>query len=79
MQANHRLHDRTLIGVEITALDQVIGKRSTLIERPRLEGGNKLALIDEAVLEGEQTEEQVIGSSGRGHESWSAHFGPGAP
>ena len=46
---------------------QVVGQRPALVAGPGLEGGDELPLVDHAVLECEQTEEQVaIGGDG-GH------------
>src|SRR5262249_25721892 len=59
VQRDHRLDAGSLLGVEVTTADEVNRQRSALIARPRLKGGHELHLIDQAVLEREQAEEQV--------------------
>jgi hypothetical protein len=49
--------DGGLLGViEVTEGDKMVGQRSALIERPSLEGGHELNLIDQPILEREQSE-----------------------
>ena len=69
VQADHGLDDRPLIGLEIAPADQVFGQRSILLERPGLEGGHELGLVDHPVLEGDQAEEQVAVGVGHGGSS----------
>src|SRR4051794_8028204 len=45
-----------IVGVEIA---KVVGERAGAGARPRLEGGDELVLVDQAVLKGEQAEKQV--------------------
>src|SRR5262245_25360805 len=45
----------------------MVGQGTGLVERPRLEGGHELALVDQAVLQREQAEEQVAVSGDGGH------------
>ena len=53
------------VGVEVAAVDEVVGQRAgTLSRGPGLEGGDELALVDQAVLQGEQPEEQVAVGGG---------------
>jgi hypothetical protein len=59
VQRDHRLDAGSLLGVEVTAADEVNRQRSALIAGPRLKGGHELHFIDQAVLEREQAEEQV--------------------
>ena len=54
-------------GIEVTRVDQVVGQRSALVARPGGEGREQRPLVDQAVLQGEQTEEEIaIGIDG-GH------------
>ena len=55
-----------LIGIEIAPADQVFGQRSIFLERPGLEGSDKLGLVDHPVLKGDQAEEQVAVGVGHG-------------
>ncbi len=65
VQADHRLDTDALLGIEAAAGDEVLGKRPRPIAGPGLEGRDELALVDQAVLQGEQTEEEVaIGIEG---------------
>ena len=48
-----------VVGVEVAAGDEVVGQGSRLVAGPGLEGGDELDLVDQAVLQGEQAEEQV--------------------
>ena len=62
------LQQRPLGGGEVAAGFQVVGQAPGLVERPGLEGGHELALVDEPVLEREQSEEEMAigGGSWRG-------------
>jgi hypothetical protein len=52
--------DRNSVGVvEVAATNETIGDRPALIASPRLETGNELALVDQAVLKRNQAEEEV--------------------
>jgi hypothetical protein len=56
---------RSVVGIEVTAVDEVVGQGAGLLECPGLEGGHELDLIDQAVLQREQAEEQVtVGGDG---------------
>ena len=69
VQRDHRLDAGSLLGVEVTMADEVNRQRSALIAGPRLKGGHELHLIDQAVLEREQAEEQVArGVDRTGHD-----------
>ncbi len=58
---------RTRGGGEVTAAFEVICQAPGFIERPRLEGSYKLALVDDPVLEREQPEkEMTVGGGGHG-------------
>ena len=54
------LDSGTVICVKITATDKVLGQTARLVERPGLEGGDELSLVDQPILEGNQAEEQVF-------------------
>ena len=56
-----------VVGVEVAAADQVVGQRPGLVAGPGLEGGDELALVDQAVLQREQAEEQVAVGGDGGH------------
>jgi hypothetical protein len=52
------------VRIEVAASDQVLGQRPRLGAGPGLEGGDELALVDQAVLKVDQAEEQVAVSGG---------------
>src|SRR5262249_33289030 len=56
--------------------DEVVGQRPGLVAGPGLEGGDELALVDQAVLEREQAEEQVAVGVGAGHRWGSPGIAP---
>ncbi len=56
-RADQGLDAGSVVGVEITAGDEVIGQGPRLVEGPGLERGDQLALLDQAVLKCEQAEE----------------------
>jgi hypothetical protein len=45
----------TGVGVEVAAADEVVGQGAGLVERPGLEGGHELPLVDQPVLQREQS------------------------
>jgi hypothetical protein len=47
VQRNHRLHPGTLLGVEVTPGDELIGQAPGLVAGPGLEGEHELALVDQ--------------------------------
>jgi hypothetical protein len=51
---------RAVVGLEVAATDEVVGQGAGLVAGPGLEGGHELPLVDEADLEGEQSEEEVV-------------------
>ena len=55
------------VGVEVAAGDEVVGQGPGLVAGPGLEGGDELGLVDQAVLQGEQAEEQVAVGGDGGH------------
>ena len=57
------------IGVEVAATDEVVGEGAGLVERPCLEGGHELAMVNQPVLQREQSEEKV--AVGGGHDKAS--------
>ena len=67
VQADHRLDAGALLGVEVAAGGEVVGQGPGLVAGPGLEGGDELALVDQAVLQGEQAEEQVAVGGDGGH------------
>ena len=72
-----------VVGVEVAAGDEVVGQGAGLVEGPGLEGGDELALVDQAVLQRQQAEEQVAVGGDGGHGAglregrrWRWAFGP---
>ena len=65
--ADQGLDRGALVGVEVAAGDEVVGQRPGLVAGPGLEGGDELALVDQAVLQGEQAEEEVAVGGDGGH------------
>ena len=62
-----RLQQRPLGGGQVASGLQMVGQALGLVERPGLEGGDELALVDDAVLKCEQSEEQMaVGGGGHG-------------
>ena len=52
---------------QVAAGFQVVGQAPGLVERPGLEGGHELALVDDPVLKREQSEEEMaVGGGGHG-------------
>ena len=49
----------SVVGIEVAATDEVVGEGAGLVERPGLEGGDELDLVDQPVLECKQSEQQV--------------------
>ena len=70
---DQRLDTRALVGVEVAAVDEVVGQRPGLVAGPGLEGGDELALLDQADLQREQAEEQVTFGL-RSLPSWAVPF-----
>ena len=70
---------RRCVGVEVAAGGEVVGQGPGLVAGPGVEGGDELALVDQAVLEGEQAEEQVAvgGDGGHGRASREASTSDG--
>ena len=65
VQGDQGLDAGALRGVEVAAGDEVVGQGPGLVAGPGLEGGDELGLVDQAVLQGEQAEEEVaVGGHG---------------
>jgi hypothetical protein len=65
--ASHQsLDGRAIVRVQLAAGFQMVGQALGFIERSRLEGGDKLGLVDQAVLKGEQPEKEMAVCGG-GH------------
>ena len=48
----HQGIDRgSVVGIEVSATDEVVGQGAGLVAGPGAEGGNELVLIDQAILE----------------------------
>ena len=54
-------------GVEVAEVDEVVGQGSAFVACPGGEGREQRALVDEAGLEGEQSEEEIAISIDGGH------------
>ena len=64
---DERLEAGAGVGVEVAAGDEVVGQAPGLVAGPGLEGGDELALVDQAVLKREQSEEEMaVGGGGHG-------------
>ncbi len=57
---------------QVAAGFEMIGQPASFVERPGLKGGDKLNLIDESVLKGEQSEQQMS-VRGAGHRESPGH------
>src|SRR5262249_16956874 len=66
MQRDHCLNHAALIGIEVSASDEMIGDRPRLIACPRLKSCNELALVDQSILQSEQSKQQVPVGGGHG-------------
>jgi hypothetical protein len=66
MEGDQGLNDGPLVGVQVAAGQQVLGQVSLLVASPGLEGGDELDLIDQAVLQREQPEEEMAVGGGHG-------------
>ena len=67
VQPDHGLDAGALVGVEVATGGEVLGQGPGLVAGPGLEGGDELDLVDQAVLQGEQAEEQVVVGGDGGH------------
>jgi hypothetical protein len=67
VQCDHGLDRGALLGVETPTVAKMVSQRPSLVTSPRLEGGHELALVDQANLKGEQSEEQISVSGKGGH------------
>ena len=56
-----------MVGVQIATVDQVVRDLAALVEGPSPKGGDELVLIDQAILEGEQSKEEVAVRVDGGH------------
>jgi hypothetical protein len=66
--ASHEgLDSGSIVGIEVAANDEVVGQGAGLVERPGLEGGHELDLVNQPVLEREESEEQITFGGDGGH------------
>jgi hypothetical protein len=56
---NEKLHGIPIAGTEISARYEMIGYGFRLVVSPRLKGGKKLPLVDEAILECKHPKKQI--------------------
>jgi hypothetical protein len=64
--ANEGLQEGVLLGVEAALGNEVVGQAAGLVERPSLEGGDELALVDHSVLQGQQPKQELVVGSHSG-------------
>jgi hypothetical protein len=57
----------SVVGIEVAATNEVVGQGAGLVERPGLERGHELALVNQPVLKRKQAEEQAAVSGEGGH------------
>ena len=78
---DQRLDRASIVGVQIAPGHKMLGQRPLFLERPGLKGRDELRLVDQPILQSEQTEEEIaIGIDGS-HEVGlpNAQRGPRAP
>ena len=57
---NHQGLDNTaLVGVQVTACDEKVSYWAALVARPSVERGNQGRLVNQAILQREQAEEEI--------------------
>ena len=78
VEPDHRLDHAALVGVQVAAVDQVFRDLAALVATPGPEGGDELVLIDQAVLEGKQSKEEVAVRIDGGHGTDLLGVGQGA-
>ena len=80
VERDHRLQQRPRWRrVEVAAVGQVVGQAPGLVERPGLEGGHELHLVDEPVLQREQPEQEVAVGGGSHGELRANALSPASP
>jgi hypothetical protein len=67
VEVRHSLDDGPLRTGQMTEGDEMFGKGADLVEGPGLEGGHELGLVDQPVLQGEQSEQKVAVGGDGGH------------
>jgi hypothetical protein len=71
MAGDQRKDGASVVGVEITERDQMIGERPPFFECPGLKCGDQFHLVDQTILERKESEQQVAARVEFGHETWS--------
>jgi hypothetical protein len=66
VQGDHRVQAGAGVNVEVTPGDELVGQALGLVAGPGLEGKDELALVDQAVLKREQSEQEMAVRGG-GH------------
>ena len=67
VQGDDRFEAGAGVGVEVTPGDELVGQAPGFVAGPGLEGGDQGALVDQAVLKREQSEEEMaVGGGGHG-------------
>ena len=59
MQGDHRLDPGPLLGVEVAQRDEMLAQGAGLVARPGLDGGNEPRLVDQPVLQRQESEEEI--------------------
>ena len=67
MASHQGIDGGSVVSIEVAATDEVVGEGAGLVERPGLEGGHELDLVDQPVLECKQSEQQVAVGGDAGH------------
>ncbi len=60
VQGRQGLDGNSLGGVEVPQRDQMVSQGSRFVARPGMERGDELRLLDQAGLQGEQAEEEMM-------------------
>ena len=67
MSHDQGLNGHAIVRVQVSPFLEVIGQGSRLVTGPGVERGNKLSLLDQTVLQGEQTKKEILIRGWRGH------------
>ncbi len=79
MPRDEALDRLAILGIEVASAGELVGEGSHLVAGPGLEGGDELALVDQADLKRQQAEQEVaFGGHGVPPVTWS-RSGPPPP
>ena len=59
VKADHGLDHASLAGIEVAAIAEMFGQRLAFGASPGFKGGDELVLVDQTVLQGNQSEEKL--------------------